>query len=99
MEAEGGALHVEHVCAQHVARHEVGCELHAPEVGPDEARREPCQQRLGHAGYAFDEHMAACKDAGEHQVDRLLLPHDDAGNLSAQLFYFLCEGGDLCQRC
>ncbi len=54
---EAGRLEIELVGADNVARQEIGRELDAPELQPQARREALRQQRLGCAGWTFEQHM------------------------------------------
>jgi hypothetical protein len=66
-----------HVRGQHVRR-----ELHAPEVDPECAGGGVREQRLRGAGHAFEQHVAAERERGEHVLERLGLADDNLAYLA-----------------
>ena len=70
-----GILLVEDGGAQHIAGHEVGCELEPAEPCVDEPGHHFGQQGLGHSRNALEEHMSVGHHSSEQQVDRIGLSH------------------------
>ena len=91
--AENGALHerpgavagagvlFDDVGAGDVARHQVGCELDALEHQAEGLRQGAHQQRLGGAGQAGDQAVAAHEQRDHHLLEHLLLADDHAAHL------------------
>ena len=75
MEHKLGILLVEDGGAQHIAGHEVGCELEPAEPCVDEPGHHFGQQGLGHSRNALEEHMSVGHHSSEQQVDRIGLSH------------------------
>src|SRR5690606_5441471 len=63
---------------RHVARHQVGRELHAREGRGDRAGEGQHEERLADAGHALEQHVAAGEEADEHLLEHLVLPEHDA---------------------
>ena len=68
--------------AGEVGRQHVGRELHALEVDADRARERVREQRLGDAGHAFEQHVAAGGRTGEQHLDDVVLADDDLADLA-----------------
>ncbi len=66
---EGRSLEVEEVGPDDVARHQVGRELDAAVVQPERAGEALGEEGLGGAGRAFQQHVAARHQRGQHQID------------------------------
>ena len=79
--AAGGVLFLEQLGAGDVARHQVGRELHAREREVERLRHGLHEQRLGEAGHADEQHVAAGEERGDEIVDGLLLADDAAADL------------------
>ena len=77
MEIKVGALHVEHIRAQYIARHQVRRELHTAELCIDKLSQQASQQGLCHTGYTFEQHMSISQYGGKQQVDVFRLSYDD----------------------
>ena len=77
--------HVEDVGADDVGGHQVGRALHALELQAQDARERADRQRLGQAGHAFEQRVAAADDRQQQQVDHLGLPDDHLGELAARV--------------
>ena len=75
---------VEDHLADHVGRHQVGRELHALELEVERGGHRLDEQRLGHAGHAFEQHVAAHEQRGDEARQRALLADDDLADLVAQ---------------
>jgi hypothetical protein len=80
---EAVGLEIEQVGAQHVARHQVGRELDAPELQRKGRGEGLGEERLGRPRHALDEDMAADKQAGQHQVHHLVLADHGLADLAA----------------
>ena len=50
------------------------------------------EQRLGDAGRALEQHVAAEREGAEHRLERLLLPDDDLPDLVRQPAVQLLHG-------
>ena len=71
--------------ADDVGRHQVGRELDPGEVAADHRRERPHGERLGHAGYALEQAVAA-RQQGDHQaLDHVLLADDHPLDLGKRL--------------
>ena len=75
------ALLVEHFGAGDVGRHQVGRELDPLERQVEDLRDRLDQQRLGQAGHAGDQAVAAGEERHQHLVDDLVLADDDLADL------------------
>jgi hypothetical protein len=82
---------VENLRAGDVGRHQVGRELDALEAQVENLRQRFDQQRLGQAGHAGDQAMAAAEQRHQYFVDDLVLADDDLAKLSEN---FVTAGGD-----
>ena len=80
----GGVILLEQLGAGDVARHEVGRELHAREAEVERLRDGLDEQRLGEAGHADEQHVAAGEQRGDEIVDDLVLADDAAPDLLDQ---------------
>jgi hypothetical protein len=83
-EREVARLRAEDARAEDVGRHEVGGELDAREVEAGGLREELGRERLGDAGDALDEDVAAGEDGGDQLVDEPVLPDDEPTDLAAE---------------
>jgi len=88
--------------AYEVGRQEVGRELDARELGVDGVTQRADRQRLGQAGYTFEQHVAARQQADEDALDHVLLTDDDLADLvheavgeGALLGHELVQGADV----
>src|SRR5678815_4650092 len=70
------------VGARDVARHQVGRELDARELEVENLGDRIDQQRLGKAGHADDETVAAGEQGEQHELDHVFLPDDQLVQLS-----------------
>ncbi len=68
---------LQHVGAGDVRGHQVGRELDALEADVEDAGQRADHQRLGQAGHAFQQAMAAGEDGGEDLLDHVALADDD----------------------
>ena len=68
---------LQHLRADDVGGHEVGRELDALGVEPQHLAQRLDQQRLGEAGHADQQRVAAGQDGDERALDHLLLAEDD----------------------
>ena len=71
--------------ADEVARHEVRRELDTPEGAAEHGGGRLDRQRLGEAGHAFDQEVAARDEAHEDALEHLVLPGDHALHLDERL--------------
>ena len=69
--------------ADDVGRHQVGRELHPLELEVERGGQRLHQQRLGHAGHALEQHVAADEQRGDEARQRALLADDDLADLVA----------------
>ena len=67
-----------------VARHQVGGELHPLGVQRQGRREGAHQQRLGHAGHALEQHVAAAEQRDDQPGDGGVLADDGLGDLGPQ---------------
>ena len=60
-----------------------------------------CGERLGYAGYAFDEYVSAGEYGGKHEVGYAFLSDDDVGNSGAYAVDLFGESGEVggCGSC
>ena len=72
------------VGAEDVGRHQVGRELNAVELQVDRVGERLDEQRLGQAGHAAQQAMAAGEQADEDFAPHLLLADDDAADFVVQ---------------
>src|SRR4029079_16363168 len=77
VEAERGAVAVEDRHADDVGRQQVGGELDALVVEPQQARARVAERRLADAGHVLDQQVAAREDAGHGEAVLALLAQDD----------------------
>ena len=96
MELELTGLHIKHRRTQHVARHEVGRELHTAELRVNELGDGTCQQRLCYAGHTLNEHVSVSQDCRQDEVHSQSLAHDDLRDTFTQQLNLL---GKLRQVC
>jgi hypothetical protein len=78
-------IFVDDVGAGDVRRHQVGRELDAVELEVEDLRQRPYQQRLGEAGHADDQAVAADEQRQQHLIDDVLLTDDQLGQLGFNL--------------
>jgi hypothetical protein len=71
--------------ADEVGGHEVGRELDAAEAAAQHLRERAHGQRLGQAGHALQEHVAAGQEADEQALEHRVLADDDALDLVERL--------------
>ena len=74
--AAGRRILLNQVGAGDVGRHQVGRELDAVELEVDDLGQRRDQQRLGEAGHADDQAVAADEQRQQHQVDHVVLADD-----------------------
>ena len=86
---------VENLGAGDVRRHQVGRELDALEAQVENLRDRLDQQRLGEAGHAGDQAVAAAKHRHQHFVDDLVLADDHLAkfgeDFQAAVGHLFCE--------
>ena len=80
-EVELAGARVEHGRAAHVARHQVGRELHALRVERQGGGQRAHQQRLRDAGHALEQHVAAREQRDDQAADGRLLADDGLAHL------------------
>ena len=80
----GGEVFLDDLGAGDVARHEVGGELHPVEAQVERLRDGLDHERLGEAGHADEQRVAAGEDGGEDAVHHVLLADDPLRHLGAQ---------------
>ena len=68
--------------ARDVGGQHVGRELQAPELDAQRSRRRARQQRLGDPRDAFEQHVTAERERGEHVLQRLFVADDDLADLA-----------------
>ncbi len=73
----GRRVLLDDVGAGDVGRHQVGRELDAVELEVEHPRHRVDEQRLGEAGHADDEAVAADKQRQQHLIDDLVLADDE----------------------
>ena len=78
---EFGCARVIHQRTGDVAGHQVRGELHALELQLQRGREGAHQQRLGDAGNAFEQHVAAAQQRDDQTADHRVLPDDRLGDL------------------
>ena len=81
-----------------VAGHQVGRELNALERQVQRLGQRADEQRLGQAGHAFEQRVAAGEDGDQHLLDHFVLADDDFGQLVADAVIGLLtplHGGDV----
>ena len=71
--------------ADEVGGHEVGRELDAAEAAAQHLRERAHGQRLGQAGHALQQHVAAGQEADEQALEHRVLADDDALDLVERL--------------
>ena len=79
----GLQVFLNHFRAGHVAGHQVGRELDALERQMQRLRERTDQQRLGQAGHAFEQGMAAGENGDQHLLDHFVLADDHFGQFVA----------------
>ena len=88
-----------HPGAGDVAGHQVGGELQAREAPADHVGQRAHRQRLGHAGHAFEQQVAAGQQPDEHPLDHRVLPDDDLLDLHQGALEQMGCVGDLALVC
>ena len=78
-----GLLVVDHG-ADEVGGQQVGRELDALEAGADRVGERPDGERLGQAGHALEQDVAAAEQADEDPLDHLALADDDLADLGGE---------------
>jgi hypothetical protein len=78
--------------ADDVARDEVGRELDARELAAADAGDALQGQRLGQAGHALDQYVAAGEQGDQHPVEQAVLTDDDAPELVKDGLQALARG-------
>ena len=76
-EGEGVFLHIEDVRPDDVGRHEVRRELNSPELAAQHLGQRADQQRLRHAGHAFDQGVLPREYRHQGMIHHGLLADDD----------------------
>ena len=97
----GLQIFLNHFRAGDVAGHQVGRELDALERQMQCLGQRTDQQRLGQAGHAFEQRMAAGEDRHQHLLDHFVLADDHLGQLVANAVVGLfapLHGGDVVGR-
>ena len=84
-ERELAGLEIEDARPGDVRRHQIGRELDAAELAPENARQGAHQERLGDARHALDEGVVPREDGDERPVDCLVLPDDHLAHLAPGL--------------
>ncbi len=82
---------LEHLGADDVGRHQVGGELDALVLKPKHGAKRLDEARLGEAGHADQQRVAAGKQRDESKVDDALLAENDGGR---RLAHFLDLGAN-----
>ena len=75
---------LEQLGAGDVARHQVGRELHPRELEVERLGERLDEQRLGEAGHADEDDVAATEDGADEVVDDVVLADDAAPDLPRQ---------------
>ena len=75
---EGAGVGAPDARADEVGRHQVGRELHAAEAAAQCSGQGADGQRLGQAGHALQQHVAAGQQGDEDALEHGVLSHDDA---------------------
>ncbi len=86
---------LDHVRADDVRGHQVGRELDALEVELQHAGERADHERLGQAGHALEQAMAAGEDGGEELLEDLALAHDHLAQLAEHFIVATVEVLDL----
>src|SRR5690606_36789402 len=86
LEKKLGLIQVKHLCADDITGHEIRGELDAAKVGGNQPRQRLGEQRLGCAGHAFQQHMAARQESQYYLEKDLVLAYDNLGCCGAQTF-------------
>ena len=92
--AAGGGILFDDVGAGDVGGHQVGRELDALEDQPERLRHGAHQQRLGGAGQAGDQAVAADEQRDHHLLQHFFLADDHAPHLRHDLRLHLAEARD-----
>ena len=79
--------------ADDVGRHQVGRELHPVEVAADGLRERLDGERLGQAGHALDQHVAAGQQGYDQPFEQDVLAHDGLLDLVEHLLDRAGRGG------
>jgi hypothetical protein len=90
----GGGIFLDDVGAGDVGRHQVRRELDALEQQAQGLRHGADEQRLGGAGQAGDETMAAHKQGDHHLLQHLFLSDDHAPDLAHNFRLHFAEPAD-----
>jgi len=84
MPAPGAVVLLEDLGTEDVAGHQVGRELHAPELQVERLSKRAHQQGLAEPGYAFEQAVPTGQQADQQLFDHGLLPDDGLGDRGAQ---------------
>ena len=90
----GDGILLQNVRAGDVRRHQVGRELDAAGVQVHRAAERSDHERLGQAGHADEQAMAAREQGDEHLVQHLALADDDLADFAQHLLVRAFEPGD-----
>ena len=90
----GGGILLDDVGAGDVGRHQIGRELDALEYQAEGLRHGADEQRLGGAGKAGDQAMAADEQGDHHLFQHLFLSDDHAPDLAHNFRLHLAEAFD-----
>ena len=74
----------DHVGAHDVAGHEIGRELDARKGQLEALRQRLDEQGLAETGDAFEQHVSAGEETGEHVIDHVIVADDDLADLGAE---------------
>ena len=91
-ELEAAGLQVEDVGAEDVARHQVGRELHALAIHAQQPGQGAGHERLGGAGHAFEQDVAAAQQGQQHQLQVLPLADDHTLGPVQQVIHQVRDG-------
>jgi hypothetical protein len=97
-EAYGPTARLEDRRPDHVAGHEIGRELHAPEANPESRGERLDEQRLRHPGHTLHERVRGTQQRHEELAEHRLLPHHDGAHGLAQRGEPGGHGGDVDRR-
>ena len=84
MAMAGAVVLFQQLGAEDVAGHQVGRELHAPELQLQRLAERAHQQRLAQARHAFEQAVAAGEQADQQLLDDGVLADDGLGDRGAQ---------------
>jgi hypothetical protein len=83
---EAAGLEIEQIGAEQISRHHVRRELDTAELQRQAGGERLRQQCLRGAGHAFEQYMPSAHQAGQHQVDHIVLTDHRFADLAADVF-------------